>query len=104
MQCQLLTSYTIFCSIRCHNYYLFCHAILCGYYLREAFIKLRGIATAIDTEIEEPDPFTNIDEDERGEQSYSRRLLVLCFLLSLNLNNICFVTNYEVLFTCAHAT
>ena len=50
--------------IRCRNYYLFHSAILCGYYLRAAFIKLRGIATATDAEIEEPDPFTDIYEDE----------------------------------------
>ena len=29
-----------------------------------AFIKLRGIATATDAEIEEPDPFANIYEDK----------------------------------------
>ena len=34
-------------------------------YLRAAFnIKLRGITTAIDAEIEEPDPFADIDKDE----------------------------------------
>ena len=33
-----------------------------GYYSRAAFIKLRGIAT--DAQIEEPDPFADIDEDE----------------------------------------
>ena len=38
-----------------------------------------------------------------GERSCSRRLLVLCFLLFLNLN-ICFVTSYKVLFTSTHAT
>ena len=29
------------CSIRCHGYYLFYRAILCSFYLRAAFIKLR---------------------------------------------------------------
>ena len=48
--------------IKCCGYYLFRHPILCGYYSRVAFIKLRGIATA--AEIQEPDPFTNIDEEE----------------------------------------
>ena len=52
------------CSIRHRDYYLFCHAILCGYYSRAAFIKLRGIATATDAEIEEPDPFADIDENK----------------------------------------
>jgi len=28
------------CLIRCHSYYLFHHAILCGFYSRVAFIKL----------------------------------------------------------------
>ena len=79
-----------------------------GYYLRVAFIKLRGIATATDAEIEEPDPFANIDKDENeleeNEVVLYRRLLVLCFLLFLNLNNICFITSHEVLFRCACAT
>ena len=35
-----------------------------SYYLRAAFIKLRGIATATGAKIKEPDPFGNIDEDE----------------------------------------
>ena len=52
------------CSIRRCDYYLFRHAILCSYYSRAAFIKLRGIATATDTEIKKPDPFTDIDEDK----------------------------------------
>ena len=52
------------CLIRRRGYYLFCHSILCGYYLRAAFIKLRGIATATDTKIEEPDLFAYIDKDE----------------------------------------
>ena len=47
-----------------HRYYSSHHAILCGYYSRAAFIKLRGIATATDAEIEEPDPFADIDEDK----------------------------------------
>ena len=36
-----------------------------GYYLRAVFIKLRGIATANEAEIKEPDPFTNVYEDEK---------------------------------------
>ena len=68
------------------------------------FIKLRGIAT--DAEIKEPDHFANIDEDENEleENKVVLEDLVLCFLLSLNLNNICFVMSHEVLFTCARAT
>ena len=37
---------------------------MCDYYSRAAFIKLKGIATATDAEIEEPDSFTDIYEDE----------------------------------------
>ena len=103
-------------SIRRRGYYLFHHAILCGFYLRAAFIKLSGIgkifckckgfekrfykinkelrcgdlvlkqnfqlldqpslsykavrrdtatlATATDTELEESDPFADVEEDE----------------------------------------
>ena len=36
----------------------------CGYYSRAVFIKIRGIATATDTEIKELDPFADISEDE----------------------------------------
>ena len=57
--CMYVCMYHI-CLIRCCSYYLFRHAILCDYYPRAAFIKLRGIAT--DAEIEEPDPFADIDE------------------------------------------
>ena len=91
------------CSIRRRGYYLFHHAILCGFYSRAAFIKLSGIgkifckckgfeksqfykinrkggvaadaresirrdtatlATATDTELEESDPFADVEEDE----------------------------------------
>ena len=45
-------------------YIYFITQILCGYYSRVAFIKLRGIATATDAEIEKPDTFADIDEDE----------------------------------------
>ena len=79
-------------SIRCHGYYLFHYAILYGFYLRVAFIIKLGtedeeihclkeggeaadaresirrdtamLATATDTELQESDPFTDVEEDE----------------------------------------
>ena len=55
-----------------------------GYYSRAAFIKLRGVATATDAEIEKPDIFADIYEDENELEENEVVLegpLVLCFLL-----------------------
>ena len=66
---------------------------------------IRGIATATEAEIERPDPFADIYEDEK-ELEENKVVLEDSPLLSaiLKLKNVCFVTSHEVLFTCTHAT
>ena len=75
--CQCPMYLYCICLIRRYGYYLLCHAILCGYYSRAAFIKLRGIATVTNAEIEESDPFSDNDEDE-NEMEESEVVLEDC--------------------------
>ena len=82
------------CLIRCHGYYLFRNAILCGYYIRERLLFESGVYLTQrcchchwcrDWGAR---PLCRQWQGRKrvgGERSCSRRQLVLCFLLSLNL-------------------
>jgi len=97
-------------SIRLRGYYLFHHAILCGFYLREAFIKLgtedeeihyfkEGGVAADGRELccqtchcnryqaRGIRPFADVEEDE-DELEENELVLEHCFLISLNCNSL----------------
>ena len=62
-----LYNYYRICSIRRRSYYLFYRAILCGDYSRAATIRERRLflpSLLYTAEVEESDPFADVEEDE----------------------------------------